>query len=145
MNRMARLVSLRRIQEEAKAMEVGKVQAHIEQLNQQVESLTRHTALGVEETIEDVSRPEVRLPPAMYEHFFQGQKERRRRLDNELRQAHEALALAMQAWQGARVLLRQAEKLEEKERQRQHEEAQRRDMRQMDMIASIRHWRGEGV
>lgn len=145
MRRMARLVELRRIQEEAKAMVVGKVQARIDQLNQDVESLTQRTAQGHVESIEDVPQPEVRLPPMLYENFFHGQQERRRRLDAALKTAHEELALAMQEWQGARILLRQVEKLAQKEEERLHKEAQQRDNRQMDMIASIRHWRGEGA
>lgn len=142
MNRFSRMSEVRRLQEEAAANEVGRIQGRIAQLRVEIAALEEQTAQGRVVALDDLPDGEHRLPPELYESYFQGQSWRRQRIEEEIRRLEETLKVALQAWNESRIRLKQVERLEEKEGLTQRVEEERREARTRDdRSASMHHLR----
>lgn len=139
MNRFTRLVEIRRIQEESLAGELAKAQGRVAELRAQLAQLDTDTASGRTQSLDDVDHGDLRLPPALYEEYFQGQSWRHRQLEREIAQALEEVERARQAWQAARVRVKQTQGLEERLDQRHERERQRRELQELDQVGSLRY------
>lgn len=138
MNRFSRLVSLRRLREEEYGMAYARMLAKIEGLRQSVVKLDEVTN---EERILARSSfgQNSDVPLRMVEDFLKGQAWRRRKLEWMIATTRSEVEKAKAIWLAARVELKQAEKLAEKEMQQQHQEAEKRERKTMDMIGLIRN------
>lgn len=143
MNRLTRLVELRRIQEEVKAAAFGRANANLDALRVAERQLDQETRQGRSEALQDVDHADQRLPPFLYEDYYKGQAWRRQQLAERIKKAERDLEVARQAWQAAHVQVKQVEKLESREQERLQEEARRRELRVLDDIGALRHTQQE--
>lgn len=139
MNRFTRLKELRRLEEEAAAGRLGRARLAVSAIQERLETLTTETAQGRVAAIEDVVDLSHRLPPQLYETFYQGQAWRRQQLHKELEQAREGERKAEAAWRLTRLKVKQLESLEEKEGLRLKEERARQELKELDMVGAVRH------
>ncbi|HIJ84675.1 MAG: flagellar export protein FliJ [Magnetococcales bacterium] len=136
MNRFQRLVDLRRIREETAAMALGKIQAGIQKIQEEMAGLDRETATEKHLAKENLASG-CALPPQMYEDFFRGQVWRQRRMEERKSRLQVEAEAAKQAWYGARTLLQQAEKLAQKDDQLRKKGERRKEAKELDMIGVL--------
>lgn len=141
MNRFTRLVELRRLKEESLALELAKTRQRVTALQDEVVRLAEETAKGREVALADVDQVDHRLPPGLYENYYQGQDWRRQRLEEEIGRAQQAVQQAQQAWFGARTQVKQAEHLEDRMTEQQRHERLQRELRQLDEVGAQRFLR----
>ncbi|MBF0283704.1 MAG: hypothetical protein HQL51_04515 [Magnetococcales bacterium] len=139
MNRFSRMTELRKLQEEAAALEVGRIQSRIAELRQQADRMQQETAQGRAEALHDLPLSGQRLPPGLYEEYYEGQAWRLRQNEQHIRQEEELLAKAMTAWSEARVRMKQVERMEESEGKRLNVEEERREAKVRDDRSGARH------
>ncbi len=135
-NRFSRLVDLRSIREESAAMAYSQKLAELERLKSGVEALDAETREAKEMACRAIDSP-VKLPPRLYDDFIQGQKWRRQRMLVAIDQKKRELETAKKRWHAARVELRQAEKLAEKESVRRARERKDLERKELDMVGVL--------
>ena len=138
MNRFKRLANLRRIREEASGMAHVRVVGRMENLKQNVVKLDKATAEGRVAAQQAMLQSNF-LPVGMVDDFLRGQTWRRERLEKMIVATQEDLDKTKNLWLAARVQLKQAESLAEKETLRQRHEAEIREIKIMDMIGVMRN------
>ncbi len=151
-NRFNRLVELRRIREESNGTVFARVLARMEGLKQELGRLDQQTVeeqtamrLALGGSAAGADQP--MLASGMMDDFLRGQSWRRQRLRQMIAAAQVDMEKAKEAWLAARMQLRQAEKLAERESLRQHELAERNEKKAMDMVGVLRnqnYFRQEG-
>ena len=151
-NRFNRLVELRRIREESNGTVFARVLTRLEGLKQDLNRLDQQTV--EEQTVMRLALPgsqgganQPMLATGMMDDFLRGQSWRRQRLQQMIAAAQMDMEKAKEAWLAARMQLRQAEKLAERESLRQHELAERNEKKAMDMVGVLRnqnYFRQEG-
>lgn len=138
MSRFKRLADLRRIREESHGMAYARVVARKEGLRQDVvklDKITEEERYLAQQAFGQSSR----LPSEMVDDFVRGQAWRRQRLEKMIATTQEELVQAKEVWHAARVQLKQAEKLAEKEALQHQHEADLRERKTMDMIGIMRN------
>ncbi|MBF0611243.1 MAG: flagellar export protein FliJ [Magnetococcales bacterium] len=139
MNRLSRLVELRKIQEEVKAAAFGRTVANLNALKEANRQLQEETASGRRVALQDVDRFEDRLPPHMYEDYYKGQSWRQVQLQEKIAKAEEEVKRAQKVWQDAHIQVKQVEKLASREDERLRQEANRRELHTLDDMGALRH------
>ncbi|MBF0116875.1 MAG: flagellar export protein FliJ [Magnetococcales bacterium] len=151
-NRFNRLVELRRIREESNGTVFARVLARLEGLKQDLGRLDQQTteeqaAMRLALAGSDAGADRPVLASGMMDDFLRGQSWRRQRLQQMIAAAQMDMEKAKEAWLAARMQLRQAEKLAERESLRQHEQMERNEKKAMDMVGVLRnqnYFRQEG-
>lgn len=138
MSRFKRLANLRRIREEAYGMAYAHILAKIKSLQQDVTKLDEVTGEEYAIARQTVGQGDS-LPPRMVDDFFRGQSWRRKKLEQVISATQKDLDKTKGLWLAARVQLKQAEKLAEKEAQQQRHETEKRERKAMDMIGIMRN------
>lgn len=138
MNRFDRLVTLRRIREESEGMAFGRIAANMAAMRQRIQALDHETEQGRQMAMQGIATTD-RLPPGLCDDFFKGQQWRRSRMDAALAEAHKEADAAREKWHTARVSLKQAEKLAERETTLKHEERALREKKEMDMVGILQN------
>ncbi|MEO5341041.1 MAG: flagellar export protein FliJ [Magnetococcus sp. MYC-9] len=143
MNRFKRLVELRRIREESKGLDVARLLGRLDgmrlelfQLDQQTVEEQNLARQAVSHAMDDASTP--RLAMRLMDDFLRGQAWRRQHLEQRMAAAQQDLEQAKAAWITARTQLKQAEKLEEREKLHQCQQAELREKKMLDMIGVLR-------
>lgn len=138
MSRFKRLADLRRIREESLGMACARVALRKEGLQQEMIKLDAETDAERIAARHAIGQADA-LPPHIIENFLKGQVWRRERLNKMVTVAQQDLDKAKEAWLAARVQLKQAEKLAEKEALQRRIELERREKKMMDMIGLMKN------
>lgn len=136
MNRFARLVGLRSIREEAEGLVYARILAKVEGLRQSVVDLDLQTKEERDEARLQIGQG-LGLSSEFIENFLKGQAWRRQRLQESIATLQEELSQAREVWHAARVQLKQAEKLSQKDDVRQQKEIEKNEMKSLDMIGVL--------
>lgn len=136
MNRFRRLVELRQIREEAAAQELAKVLGRIQKTKDEILGLDGETETEKRLSKENLSSG-CMIPPKLYEDFFRGQVWRRVRLEERKSKLEVEAEAARQVWYGARTLVKQAEKLAQKDDQLKNAAERRKELKELDMIGIL--------
>ncbi|MBF0143888.1 MAG: flagellar export protein FliJ [Magnetococcales bacterium] len=134
MNRFSRLVNLRRIREEATGQLFSQAAARVEELVRERRRLEEGIREARSQALDSLGQGEARLPPQLVEDFFSGQALRLQRVEEARRKAEKRREEALQVWKGARIELKQAEILEEKQGAREVAERQRQELMKLDEV-----------
>ena len=137
MSRFNRLVSLRRLREESYGMAYARMLAKLEGLRQSVVRLDKVTEREQGAARQAIGQASY-VTREMVENFLKGQSWRRERLQQTIATTQEDVDKAKEIWLAARVQLKQAEKLAEKEALKKRQEAEQRERKTMDMIGVMR-------
>ncbi|MBF0186029.1 MAG: flagellar export protein FliJ [Magnetococcales bacterium] len=151
-NRFNRLVELRRIREESIGTAFARVLARLQGLKQDLSHLDQQTneeqaAMHLAMTSANDLSARPLLAAGVMDDFLRGQSWRRQRLEQMIATAQLDMEKAKEAWLAARMQLRQAEKLAEREQSRLQAHAERNEKKAMDMVGVLRnqtYFRQEG-
>lgn len=141
MNRFHRLVTLRRLREEAQGTKYLQARAKVDEWIRHIDQLEEENRLADEMTRQAFTLSKFRLAPDLHINFARGQVERKKQMHRKLEEARIKLEEARKAWQVAHREIQQVERMEAREERRLREEAERRLLRQMDEVAVLRHTR----
>ncbi|MBF0294176.1 MAG: flagellar export protein FliJ [Magnetococcales bacterium] len=138
MNRFARLRDLRKIREDAAGHELARALAYVETVRHKIAELDQATQEEKEAAMATLAGPQ-RASPGLLESFLAGQAWRRGRLTSALQKARQESEEARDLWLAARLQLRQAEALAEKEALRLSMEQKRKEAKELDMVGILSH------
>ncbi|MBF0180465.1 MAG: flagellar export protein FliJ [Magnetococcales bacterium] len=136
MNRFARLRDLRKIREDAAGHELARALAYVETVRHKITELDQTTQEEKEAAMATLAGPQ-RASPGLLESYLAGQAWRRGRLTGALHKARLESDEARERWLAARVQLRQAEVLAEKEALRIRMEQKRKEAKELDIVGIL--------
>ena len=147
MSRFSRLVELRRIREESYGMAYAHILAKVEHVQQnmvKLDEITEKECMAARQVLgqgggQDGSQGGVWPSGSMVEDFLKGQFWRRKKLEEKMATLQKEQDKAKDVWLTARVQLKQAEKLVEKDVLQQHHKVEKRERKMMDMIGIIQN------